>query len=68
VTTRSGNGCAWAEVGGVHIAGITNTFGGNSQKEFGALLVNDYPESPPGTVSTRYNDFRRILSTNPCPA
>ena len=68
VATKSTGGCAWAEVGGVHITGITNNFGGNSKAEFGSLLVNDYPVSPPGTVSTRYNDFRRILSSNPCPA
>jgi hypothetical protein len=68
VTTKAARGCRWAEVGGLHLARITNTFGGGSKTEFGSLLVSDYPESPAGTVSTRYNNFRRVVSVNPCPA
>jgi hypothetical protein len=68
VTTRSAAGCRWAEVGGTHVAGLANAFGGSSATEFGSLLVSDYPVSPPGTVSTRFNNFRRVLSTNPCRA
>ena len=68
VTTNSGGKCLWAEVGGVHIARLINAFGGNSATEFGSLLASDYPVSPPGTVSTRFNNFRRVLSTNPCRA
>jgi hypothetical protein len=68
VTTKAARACRWAEVGGLNIPGITNTFGGSSKTEFGTLLVSDYPESPAGTVSTRYNNFRRIVSVNPCAA
>jgi hypothetical protein len=56
--------CYWQE-GGRWLPN-TNDFGGI--KEYGPLLVNDYPTSPPGTVTTRYNDFRKILGGNPCPA
>jgi hypothetical protein len=66
VTTKSRGTCFWTEVGGVHVARLTNAFGGSSATEFGSLLASDYPVSPAGTVSTRYQNFRRILSTNPC--
>jgi hypothetical protein len=56
--------CYWQE-GGPYLKHIS-TFGGIRQ--YGKLLVNDYPTSPPGTVTTRYNDFRQILGQNPCPA
>jgi hypothetical protein len=47
--------------------GTTNTFGGTSTAEFGPLLQSVYPVA--GFVpSFRYNNFRNILSTNPCPA
>ena len=69
VTTQTSNGCVWAEVGGKRLPGAVNQFGRSSKTEFGTtLLVGDYPTSPPGTVTTRYNNFRRILNSNPCPA
>jgi len=56
--------CYWQE-GGSYLKHIS-TFGGIQQ--YGKLLINDYPTSPPGTVTTRYNDFRRILGQSPWPA
>jgi hypothetical protein len=58
-------GCVWQE-GGASIPGTTNTFGGNSTAEFGPLLQLFYPR--PGGVVKRFNDFRNVVSSNPCPA
>jgi hypothetical protein len=58
-------GCFW-QLGGANIPGTTNTFGGNSSAEFGPLLFLDYP-GPGFTPIHRTNDFRQILSSNPCP-
>jgi hypothetical protein len=65
-TTRSvfRGACAW-QLGGGNIPGTISNFGGNSQAEFGPLLKLTYPTSPV-TYTTRYNDFRRVLSSNPC--
>lgn len=69
VTTKPGGHCQWTEVGGVHLSGITNAFGGSAATEYGqSLLTGDYPTSPAGTVTLRDNNFRRILSANPCTA
>ena len=57
-------GCFW-QLGGAHIPGTTNTFGGSSAAEFGPLLFLDYP-GPGFTPIHRTNDFRQVLSTNPC--
>jgi hypothetical protein len=66
-TTRGGNGsCTW-QLGGANIPGTKQTFGGTSAAEFGPLLEIAYPASN-GAVSLRYNDFRQILSNNPCPS
>ncbi len=62
-TGSSGGGCVW-QLGGSHIAGTTNTFGGTSTTEFGPLLQLAYPT--PSGVTYRYNDFRNVLSSNPC--
>ncbi len=68
-TTKGGeNECTW-QLGGANIPGTDNTFGGSSTAEFGSLLELAYPAStPPGSVSTRYNNFRQVLSGNPCPS
>jgi len=58
--------CQWAE-GGPGIKGATDTFGGNSTVQYGPLLNLLYP-GPGFTPAHRYNDFRNVLSTNPCPA
>ena len=61
-------GCTW-QLGGANIPGTKNTFGGSSTAEFGPLLQLAYPAAtPPGSVTVRYNNFRQILSTNPCPS
>ena len=57
-------GCFW-QLGGTYIPGTTNTFGGTSTAEFGPLLFLDYPG--PGGPIHRTNDFRNVLSGNPCP-
>ena len=56
--------CVWQE-GGANIPGTTNTFGGNSTAEYGPLLLLTYATN--GGSLTRYNDFRNVLSSNPCP-
>jgi hypothetical protein len=56
--------CLW-QLGGAHLPGTTNTFGGNSAAEYGPLIALAYPVPGP-SVSVRYNDFRRVLPNNPC--
>ena len=59
------NTCTW-QLGGAFIPGTKNTFGGSSAAEFGPLLQLTYPApTATGTVS-RFNDFRQVLSSNPC--
>ena len=66
-TTRAADGsCIWQE-GGADIPGATNTFGGTSTAEFGGLLLSNYPAAG-FTITQRYNNFRNILGSNPCPA
>jgi hypothetical protein len=55
--------CVW-QLGGANIPGTTNTFGGNSTAQYGPLLLLAYPAV--GGVTTRYNNFRNILASNPC--
>jgi hypothetical protein len=62
-TGTSGSSCVW-QLGGANIPGTTNTFGGNSTTEFGPLLSSAYPG--PGGAFSRFNNFRNVLSTNPC--
>jgi len=64
-TGTSGGQCVWQE-GGAFIPGTTNTFGGTSKAEYGPLLFLTYPAV--GGASTRTNDFRNVLSNNPCQA
>jgi hypothetical protein len=66
-STTSVNGqCQW-QLGGPFIPGTTNTFGGTSAAEFGPLLSLFYPAAN-GSPTFRYNDFRNVLESNPCPA
>jgi hypothetical protein len=66
-TTRGGSrACTW-QLGGVNIPGTNNTFGGNSKAEYGPLLQLAYPEAN-RRPTLRYQDFRRLLSNNPCPS
>ena len=32
------------------------------------LFQLTYPQPPPANSVTRFNNFRRVLDTNPCPA
>jgi len=67
VTTRTASGgCAWQEVGGVHVSGILKAFGGNSTRAYGNLLNAHYPAAPAGTVEQVYDTFHRNLTNNPC--
>jgi hypothetical protein len=57
-------GCLW-QLGGTHIPGTKQTFGGTSTAEYGPLLFLDYPG--PGFMPIhRTNDFRQVLPNNPC--
>lgn len=62
-TGTSGGQCVW-QLGGANIPGTTNTFGGNSTAEYGPLLSLAYPGT--AGVFFRYNNFRNVLSSNPC--
>jgi hypothetical protein len=58
--------CLW-QLGGAHIPGTSNTFGGTSTAEYGPLLSSLYQVFGSTTLPTfRYNNFRQILNTNPC--
>lgn len=59
--TKVGHSCMWQL--GNHIPGSTNDFGQNAQ--YGTLLQSVYTSGT--TTTVRYNNFRQILSTNPCP-
>ncbi|HEY6469738.1 MAG TPA: hypothetical protein VI434_08205 [Candidatus Dormibacteraeota bacterium] len=62
-TVETSAGCRWQF--GNHIPGSTNDFGQNAQ--YGSLLNANYILFGGGGVSvTRFNVFRKILSTNPC--
>ena len=62
----AGEGCVW-HLGGALIPGTTNAFGGSSTTEYGPLLASVYPAAG-GLPTFRYNNFRQVLKTNPCPA
>ncbi len=62
-TANRGGGCVWQE--GSHIPGSTNDFGQNAQ--YGTLLNLTYT-TVGGGPTTRFNDFRQVLSKNPCMA
>ena len=65
-TTNLAGQCYW-QLGGDNIPGTTNDFGGNSAAEFGPLLQLAYPAAN-GQPTIRFNNFRNVLSSNPCPA
>jgi hypothetical protein len=62
IASKNGR-CLWQE--GNHIPGSKNDFGQNAQ--YGTLLNLTYTTTG-GGPTTRYNDFRGILSKNPCRA
>lgn len=63
-TRNTDQGCRW-QLGGPNIPGTKNTFGGTSTAEYGPLFFSVYP-GPGFTPITRTNNFRQILSSNPC--
>jgi hypothetical protein len=67
-TTGSSAGhCVW-QLGGTHIPGTTNTFGGSSATEYGTKLLALFYPAADGGPQYIYEDFCHILSGNPCPA
>jgi hypothetical protein len=67
-TATYGSTCAWQE-GGAYLPNTTKLFGG--VREYGDLLVNTYPTTDARgnpAVSSRFNNFRQVLSVNPCKA
>jgi len=66
-TRRVHGTCMWQE-GGPYIPGTTNRFGGSAHTEYGPLRAISYPSNPLGTITKRFNDFRRNLGTVPCRA
>src|SRR6266700_5501738 len=62
-TANRGGECVWQE--GNHIPRSTNDFGQNAQ--YGSLLNLTYTTIG-GGPTTRFNDFRQVLSQNPCTA
>ena len=56
----------WQE-GGPYIPGTTNEFGGSAHAEFGPLRAVSYPTSPLGTITKRFNDFRKRPAQPPLP-
>jgi hypothetical protein len=64
-STTSVDGQCWWQEGGSHLPNTTNSFGGEI-REFGSLLANSYPTSPPGTVEVVYENFHQTLATDPC--
>ena len=65
-STRHVDGSCWWQEGGPYIPGTTNKFGGSAHAEYGPLRAISYPTAPLGTVTTRFNDFRRNLGNVPC--
>jgi hypothetical protein len=59
--TKTKDGCFWQF--GDHIPGSLSDFGENA--EWGTLLNSTYLSTGGATI-TRYNNFRQILSANPC--
>ena len=66
-TTGDRGECRW-QLGGTYIPGTRNTFGGSSTAEYGPLLLTTYASANAAGSVNRFNNFRRILSSNPCPA
>jgi hypothetical protein len=64
-TAGGDNFCYW-QLGGAHIPFTTNSFGGTSTAEYGSLLTSVYPGV--GGPISRINNFRQVLSNNPCRA
>jgi hypothetical protein len=57
--------CVW-QLGGAHIPGTRNTFGGNSTAEFGTKPLALAYAASNGQPEVLFEDFRRVLDNNPC--
>ena len=67
-TTRADSGvCRW-QLGGTMIPGTTKTFGGSSRTEYGTNVLFLFYPNVGFKPLYRAEDFRNILSTNPCRA
>ncbi len=64
-TRNTALGCEWQE-GGPYIPGTTHLFGGSAHAEYGPLRAISYPSNPFGTITKRFNDFRRDMTGLPC--
>ncbi|MBZ5524396.1 MAG: hypothetical protein LAP21_19335 [Acidobacteriia bacterium] len=69
-TARHEDGCAW-QLGGPHIPGTTDNFGGNSTTEYGDPLFLFFitpidATHPNGGSIGIVSDYRRVLPHNPC--
>jgi hypothetical protein len=64
-TNASGFGCLW-RLGGANLPNVAKDFGGSSTAEYGPLLQLAYPNTG-NTAELAFEDFRRVLSSNPCP-
>ena len=56
--------CGW-QLGGGHIPGTINNFGGNSTAEYGPLLFNPYINNATSSI-VLVEDNRQVLDHNPC--
>ncbi len=66
-TTKMDHQCFW-QLGGEHIPKTAKDFGGSASAEFGALAPVTFPY-PVGEGSiSLFENFRRVLDRNPCPA
>jgi len=63
-TDSTGN-CVW-QFGGTNIPATTNIFGGDTVSEFGTTLEATAYPGLSGQPQLIYENFRHILSTNPC--
>jgi len=66
-TQQTAQGCRW-RLGGAHLPGTDQDFGGNSVAEYGSTALVLFYAGPNNQPSLRVEDYRRILSSNPCPA
>jgi hypothetical protein len=66
-TTRASNEQCFWQLGGAQIPGTVLTFGGTSATEYGTTPLA-LPYQIPGGGAYFYEDFRTILSSNPCNA
>jgi hypothetical protein len=66
-TAQDSRGCHW-QLGGPHLPGTVDTFGGSSITEYGTTpLALDYAAAD-GHPQYIYEDYRQVLTSNPCPA